>query len=171
MSEATLFIWGSATPHRYGHRSQEIWLQSIEARASAFGSYASAVAGIVGVGAAIRSGRDRSLPDPLEIVLVALLVSAMWVSSSRASEGGKQATSASIECARTTRGDWLRTERYGNTSDCQRAELAALLVAEHRGSVLEDWKLDRLKQSSRFFALALIALLAAALLLILTPAS
>ena len=153
-----------------GHRSQEVWLQNIEARASAFGSYASAVAGLVGVGAAILSGRDRSLPDSLQIVLVALLVSAMWclvVSGFRA----WQASYKRIDRVRPHDSCRLASDRYGNASDCDRAELAALLVAEHRGCVLEDWKLDRLKQSSRFFALALIALLAAALLLILAPAS
>ena len=153
-----------------GHRSQEVWLQNIEARASAFGSYASAVAGLVGVGAAILSGRDRSLPDSLELVLVALLVSAMWcliVSGFR----GWQASYKRIDRVRPHDSWRVASDRYATASDYQRAELAALLVAEHRGSILEDWKLDRLKQSSRFFSLALIALLAAALLLILAPAS
>jgi hypothetical protein len=146
-----------------GHRSQEMWLQNIEARASAFGSYASAVAGLVAVGAAILSGRDSPLPHHL-------LVSAMWclvVSGFR----GWQASYKRIDRVRPHDSSRLASKRYVSASDRQRAELAALLVAEHRGSVLEDWKLDRLKQSSRFFALALIALLAVGLLLILASAS
>jgi hypothetical protein len=46
-------------------------------------------------------------------------------------------------------------------------ELTALLVAEQRGTLLAAWKSERSRQEGRFFALALIALLVAALFILL----
>ncbi len=53
-----------------------------------------------------------------------------------------------------------------DTTPADLRETTALLVAIHRGFLVEEWKLERLKQASRSSALALIAVLAAALLLV-----
>jgi hypothetical protein len=116
----------------------------------------------------VLSGSDAlQFSGALDYPLAALLLSAVWclvVAGFR----GWQAAFKRIDRAypyKTQRLFPRLTET--NIRAARRTELVALLVAEHRDSLLEDWKLDRLKQSSRFFALALIAVLLAALLLLL----
>jgi hypothetical protein len=51
----------------------------------------------------------------------------------------------------------------------QRSLLAALLMAADRGQLLAEYKMERVKQCSRFFAFALICVILAALVLLISP--
>jgi hypothetical protein len=156
---------------RAGYERQETRVQAIEARSGAFEGYATAVAGLVAIGAALLSATGSTRPSSgwSGYLLLLLLLAAAWcllVSGFRAYQ------------AAVKRIDWPRPfESYqiigrarfgGGDAAIALDELAALLLAEERGNFLANWKLERLKQASRFFALALIALLVAALFLLAT---
>jgi hypothetical protein len=156
---------------RIGYERQEVRVQAIEARSGAFEGYATAVAGLVAVGAALLTGRGS--PRPSEgwsgYFLLVLLMAAVWclvVSGFRA----YQAAVKRIDWPRPFESAEIISRARGGDGDAAviRDELAALLLAEQRGDFLADWKLERLKQASRWFALALIALLVAALFLLAT---
>ncbi len=156
---------------RIGYERQEARVQAIEARSGAFEGYATAVAGLVAVGAALLTGRGS--PRPSEgwsgLFLLSLLLTAVWclvLSGFR----GYQAAVKRIDWPRPFESSEIigRARVGGGDAAVTRDELAALLLAERRGGFLADWKLERLKQASRWFALALIALLLAALFLLAT---
>lgn len=149
-----------------GHESQEARLLSIEMRATAFESYATATAGLVAIGAAVLSGsRPLELPIVLDLGFALLLFSAMYclvASGFRAWQAGFKR----IDRARPHDSQQALRRATEGDEAAQRAELCGLLVAEHRGFLLEDWKLERLKHCATFFALALIAVLLTALFLL-----
>ena len=152
---------------RTGYQRQEVRLDGIETRAGAYEGYATATAGLLAIGAAVLSGgKGLQFVGALDYAFAALLLAAAWCLVLSGFRGWQAAFK---------RIDWFRPyeshhiverARERDASSADLGELAALLVAEHRGFLIEDWKLERLKQASRFFALALVAVLLAALLLV-----
>ena len=154
-----------------GHHRRESRLGALDVRAGTYESYATATAtaALLAIGAAILTGREPvELGGLLAWIFVALLaaaVSCLIVSGFR----GWQAAFKPIDVIVPHRAHLvIRRAKQQRVAALDPDVLTALLVAEHRAVLVEDWKLERLKQASRFFALALIAVLVAAMLLVAT---
>lgn len=152
-----------------GHHRRESRLGTLDVRAGTYESYATATAALLAIGAAILTGREPvELGGLLAWIFVALLaaaVSCLIVSGFR----GWQAACKPIDVIAPHRAHLvIRRAKQQRVAALDPDVLTALLVAEHRAVLVEDWKLERLKQASRFFALALIAVLVAAMLLVAT---
>ena len=136
-----------------------------------FEAYAGAAAGVAAIGAALLAGdhgsgfggrRDYTLAIALALAVYCLVMSgfrAYQVSAKRFDWSRPNECRHIIE--RASRG----TADPGAT---QRNLLVALLIAADRGQMLAEYKTERFKQCSRFFAFALICVILSALILLIS---
>ena len=156
------------TQARDGYQRQGERVAGIERRAALFQGGASLSGGLIVSGTALATEHDR-LADP--VLRWVILVGFVFVSLFLLAAGWRayQASVYTFTWARPTiRRKILSRARKGSVAAARRSLLTALLLGQDRGQVIAQWKLDRLKQATRCFLLAVMASLALTITFILS---
>jgi len=153
-----------------GHERQELRLTEIEHRASGFEGYATAVAGVAAVGAALIGSIGDAHPSALRLSVIWIALVGAVVCLNVSGFRAWQAAAKPFDWVRPNE-PWVIVLRANSPALVAELDLLlSALVSADRGRFLADWKRERFMQSSRFFAIALIFVIVGALVILIHQA-
>jgi hypothetical protein len=142
---------------RDGYERQGNRVEGTERRAGLYQGSAAISGGLVITGTGLISGKDAVSGGPLlGAVAAALIVVSvlLLISGARA----HQAAVRTFGWARPNiRRKVIDRAKLGELADVEQSLLCALLLAQDRGQVIAEWKVERLKQATRYFIGAVLA--------------